>query len=82
MSQLFFVCCTGFDREFFGSGPSSLDRPLMHAVTFTDLAAFVKNILSCPASLSSSFGSRYCSGCEMRFSRVFRSAVPQGRLSA
>ena len=47
MSQSFFVCCTGFDREFFGSAPSSLDRPLTHAVTFTDLlAAFVKNILS------------------------------------
>jgi hypothetical protein len=47
MSQFFSACCTGFDREFFGSAPSSLDRPLTHAVTFTDLlAALVKNILS------------------------------------
>jgi hypothetical protein len=71
MGQFFFVCCTGLDREFFGSAPSSLDRPLTQAVTFTDLlAAFVKNILSLsPVS--------FCPLLEAGIARGARCASPE-----
>jgi hypothetical protein len=74
------LCGTGFDREFFGTASSSLDRPLTHAVTFTDLlAAFVKNI---PLFVPRLFRTLSEAGTAQGARCVSPSADPRARLSA